>query len=123
MAGVFLLALVLLWTTVVPATAQVTRIEISYFYSFIHKKPLTTTLQPRKTFTIYNQVGGCGTGHRDIAQVEVDAAGQIRAYNHDCLSGDGPGTYGPWVSSGCSTAEEFGYIVEACILPDVPKKR
>ena len=103
--------------------AKDTKIEISYFYSFIHKKPLITTVHPGETFTIYDEFGGCGTGHRDIAQVEVNSDGQIRAYNHDCLSGDGPGTFGPWVSSGCSAAEEFGYVVKACILPDIPKKK
>jgi len=55
---------------------------------------------------------------RDVALVEVDKNGKIRAYNHDCLSGDGPGTFGAWVSDGCSSAKEFGYVVRACILDD-----
>ena len=122
MGGVFLLALVLLLATVVPGMAKNKEIKISYFYSFIHTEPLVTTLDREETFTIYDDFGGCGTGDRDIAQVEVNKAGnKIRAYNHDCLSGDGPGTYGPWVNKGCSTAEEFGYVVEACILEDKDK--
>ena len=123
MGGVLLLALVLLSSTAVPSMAKDTKIEISYFYSFIHIKPLITTVHPGETFTIYDEFGGCGTVHRDIAQVEVNKAGQIRAYNHDCQSGDGPGTFGKWVSSGCSTAEEFGYVVKACILADIPTKK
>src|SRR5687767_6043601 len=115
MGSVLLLALVLLLSTVAPGMAKDTEIEISYFYSFIHTKGLITTVHPGETFTIYDDFGGCGTAHHDIAQVEVNKAGKIRAYNHDCLSGDGPGTYGPWVNKGCSTAEEFGYVVKACI--------
>ena len=121
MGVVLLLALVLLLTTAVPSMAKNKKIKISYFYSFIHTEPLVTTLDREETFTIYDDFGGCGTEHHDIAQVEVNKAGKIRAYNHDCLSGDGPGTYGPWVNKGCSTAEEFGYVVEACILKDKDK--
>jgi hypothetical protein len=116
MGGVFLLALALLLSTAVPSMAKNKPIEISYFYSFIHNEPLITNLDAGETFVIYDDFGGCGTEDRDIALVEVNKNGKIRAYNHDCLSGDGPGTYGPWVSKGCSTAEEFGYVVEACIL-------
>ena len=121
MGVVLLLALVLLLTTAGPGLAKNKKIKISYFYSFIHSEPLITTVNPEETFTIHDEVGGCGTGHRDIALVEVNKAGKIRAYNHDCLSGDGPGTYGEWVHKGCSTAEEFGYVVEACILEDKDK--
>ena len=121
MGSVLLLALVMLLSTIVPSMAKNKQIEISYFYSFIHNEPLITNLDPGETFTIYDDFGGCGTGDRDIALVEVNKNGKIRAYNHDCLSGDGPGTYGPWVSNGCSTAEEFGYVVEACILKDKNK--
>ena len=118
MVGVLLLSLVLLVSTAAPTMAKDKEIEISYFYSFIHNEPLTTTVTRGETFTIHDEVGGCGTGHRDIAQVEVDKNGKIRAYNHDCLSGDGPGTFGPWVKEGCSTAEEFGFVVKACVLDD-----
>ena len=115
---VLLLSLVLLVSTAAPTLAKDKEIEISYFYSFIHNEPLITTVHRGETFTIHDEVGGCATGHRDIAQVEVNKNGKIRAYNHDCLSGDGPGTFGPWVKKGCSTAEEFGYVVKACILDD-----
>jgi hypothetical protein len=121
--GVLLLALVLLLSTAMPSMAKHTEIEISYFYSFIHNEPLITTVHPGETFTIYDALGGCGIVYRDIAQVEVDKAGKIRVYNHDCLSGDGPGTFGPWVRKGCSTAEEFGYVVKACILDDKDKDK
>ena len=116
MGGVFLLTLVLLLSTAVPSMAKDTEIEISYFYSFIHTQPLITTVHPGETFTIHDEVGGCGTVYHDTAQVEVNSEGQIRVLNHDCLSGDGPGTFGPWVSSGCSSAKEFGYVVRACIV-------
>ena len=116
--GVLLLFLVMLVSTAAPTMAKDKEIEISYFYSFIHNEPLITTVHRGETFTIHDEVGGCGTGHRDIAQVEVNKNGKIRAYNHDCLSGDGPGTFGPWVKKGCSTAEEFGFVVKACILDD-----
>ena len=33
--------------------------DISYFYSFIHENPLTTTLAPGETFTFHNAPGGC----------------------------------------------------------------
>jgi hypothetical protein len=116
--GALLLALILLLTAAVPSMAKHTGIKISYFYSFIHNEPLITTVDGGQTFTIYDEFGGCGTVYHDTAQVEVDKNGKIRAYNHDCLSGDGPGTYGPWVKKGCSTAEEFGYVVQACVLDD-----
>ena len=96
-----------------------TDIVISYFYSYIHTEPLIAIVHPGETFTIYDELGGCGPVYRDIAECEVSYDGQIRTRNHDCLSGPGPGTYGPWVSSGCSTAEEYGYIVECCILEEV----
>lgn len=116
--GVLLLSLVLLSSTATPSMAKAKEIEISYFYSFLHNEPLVTTVHRGETFTIHDDVGGCGTDHRDIAQVEVNKNGKIRAYNHDCQSGDGPGTFGPWVKKGCSTAEEFGYVVKVCILDD-----
>ena len=116
--GVLLLALILLLTAVVPSMAKGREIKISYFYSFIHNEPLITTVHPGETFTIHDDFGGCETVYHDIAQVEVDKTGRIRAYNHDCQSGDGPGTFGPWVRKGCSTAEEFGYVVKACVIDD-----
>lgn len=114
----FVLALILLLAAAMPGIAKHNGIQISYFYSFIHTEHLTTTVDGGQTFTIYDEVGGCGTDDHDIAQVQVDKNGKIRAYNHDCLSGDGPGTYGEWVKKGCSTAEEFGYVVQACVLDD-----
>jgi hypothetical protein len=54
---------------------------------------------------------------RDIAQCEANDVGQVHAINHDCLSGAASGTFGPFVESGCSQAEEFGFMVECCILP------
>ena len=119
--GVLLLSLVLLVSTAVPSMAKDKEIEISYFYSFIHNEPLITTVDRGETFTIHDDFGGCGTVYHDIAQVEVDKNGKIRAYNHDCQSGDGPGTFGPWVKKGCSTAEEFGFVVKVCILDDKDK--
>jgi hypothetical protein len=116
MGSVLLLVLMLLLSTAVPSMAKDTEIKISYFYSFIHNNPLITTVHPGETFTIHDDFGGCGTVYHDIARVEVNSKGQIRAYNHDCQSGDGPGTFGPWVSDGCSSAKEFGYVVRACIL-------
>jgi hypothetical protein len=116
-----LLALMLLLNTAVPSMAKHTDIQISYFYSYIHTEPLNTTVDAEQTFTIFNEVGACGADYRDIAQVEVNKNGEIRAYNHDCLSGDGPGTFGPWVKKGCSTAEEFGFVVQACVLDDKDK--
>jgi hypothetical protein len=101
-----------------PTKHQNTEILISYFYSFIHDAPLTALVRPGEILTIYDEVGGCGPIHRDVAECEVSCDGRIRARNHDCLSGDGPGTFGPWVTAGCSTAEEFGYVVECCILDD-----
>src|SRR5687768_4614359 len=86
--GALLLALILLLTAAVPSMAKHTGIEISYFYSFIHNEPLITTVDGEQTFTIYDEFGGCGTSYHDIAQVVVEKNGTIRAYNHDCLSGD-----------------------------------
>lgn len=116
--GALLLSLVLLASTAAPSMAKEKEIDISYFYSYIHTDPLITTVVRGETFTIYDELGGCGPVHRDIAQVEVNKNGKIRAYYHDCLSGDGPGTFGSWVKKGCSTAEEFGYIVKVCVLDD-----
>lgn len=115
--GVLLLSLVLLASTATPIMAKEKEIEITYFYSFIHSEPLITTVDREDTFfTIYDELGGCGPIHRDTALVEVGNNGKVRAYYHDCLTGDGVGTFGPWVKKGCSTAEEFGYIVKVCIL-------
>ena len=115
-ASALLLCLVLLVSTASPSMAKHKEIEISYFYSFIHNEPLITTVHRGETFIIHDDFGGCGTPDHDIALVEVDKNGKLRAYNHDCQSGDGPGTFGPWVKKGCSTAEEFGYIVRVCVL-------
>lgn len=90
-------------------------IDITYFYDLIHEAPLPATIHPGN-FTIYNETGGCDPEFRDIARCKADCAGQIRAYNHDCLSGDDPGVYGRWVSSGCSTAVDAGFTVECCIV-------
>lgn len=103
-----------------PSIDPDTEIRISYFYDYIHQTPLTTTLHPGELFTFYDQTGGCGPGYRDVAACETNCTGQVRAYNHDCLSGSGPGTFGPWVSAGCSTAREHGYSVECCLLSDDP---
>lgn len=116
MGGMLLLVMVLALTTTAPGMASDNEIVIWYSYSFIHDGPLVTTVHPGETFTIHDEVGGCGPVHHDIAQVEVNSEGQIRVRNHDCLSGDGPGTFGAWVSDGCSSAKEFGFVVRACIL-------
>ena len=91
-------------------------IDLSYFYSFGDLSG-TATVLPGDRFTISNAPGGCGPIFRDIAECQTNSLRQIRAYNHDCLSGDEPGTFGPWVSEGCSAAEEFGFVVECCVLP------
>ena len=91
-------------------------IDLSYFYSFGDLSGTTSVLRG-DTFTIWDQPGGCGPLFPDAAQCQTNYSGQVRAYNHDCLSEDGPGTFGPWVSQGCSTAEEFGFVVECCVEP------
>lgn len=90
-------------------------LDLSFFYSFGDMSG-TATVLPGETFTIWNETGGCGPVFRDIAECRSNCLRQIRAFNHDCLSGEGPGTLGPWVSAGCSTAEEFGLVVECCVL-------
>jgi hypothetical protein len=86
-------------------------LEISYYYSFGDLSG-TVSVPPGETFTIWNETGGCGPVFRDIAECRTNTRGQVSAYNHDCLSEGGPGTVGPWVREGCSTAEEFGYVVQ-----------
>ncbi len=88
-------------------------IDITFFYSFIHETPQSATISPGN-FTIYNDIGGCGPNFRDIARWQANCSGQIRAHNHDCLSGDHPGVFGLWVSHGCSTAVDAGFTVECC---------
>jgi hypothetical protein len=90
-------------------------IHLSYFYSFGDLSG-TATVLPGDTFTIWDQPWE-GSFYHDIAQCRTNRRGQIRAYNHDRLSEDRPGTLGPWVSQGCSEAEEFGYVVRCCVLP------
>jgi hypothetical protein len=92
------------------------QILVSFFYSFLNLSG-TTAVTPGQVFTIYNETGGCGPVFRDIAQCAANEVGQVRAINHDCLSGADPGTFGPFVRSGCSQAVEFGFTVECCILP------
>jgi len=91
------------------------RINLSYFYSFGDLSG-TATVLPGDTFTIWNQPWE-GSIFHDIAQCRTNRLKQISAYNHDRLSENGPGTLGPWVSQGCSEAEEFGYVVRCCVLP------
>jgi hypothetical protein len=70
------------------------------------------------TFTIWNALGGCGPPvFSDTALCLVSRGGQVRAYNHDCQSEYGRGTFGEWVSQDCSVAKEFGYEVECCVEP------
>jgi len=90
-------------------------INLSYFYSFGDLSG-TASVRPGDTFTIWDQPWG-GSIFHDIAQCRTNRLRRIRAYNHDRLSEDGPGTLGPWVSEGCSEAEEFGYLVRCCVLP------
>jgi len=89
---------------------------ISYFYSF---GPMsgTATVVPGDTFIIWDEPGGCDSVFRDTAVCETNVIREIRAYNHDCLSGENEGTYGQWVSRGCSEAKEFGYVVRCCVAP------
>jgi hypothetical protein len=91
-------------------------VEFSYFYSFGDLSGRAAVLAGQ-TFTIWNEAGGCGPVFRDIAECRTNVLGQVRAYNHDCLSEDRPGTLGPWVSQGCSVAEEFGFVVGCCVGP------
>ncbi|HEX9724085.1 MAG TPA: CARDB domain-containing protein [Vicinamibacteria bacterium] len=90
-------------------------IDLSYFYSFGDLSGTTSVLRG-DTFTIWDQPWSDSTFH-DIAQCQTNHLGEVRAYNHDRLSEDGPGTFGEWVGKGCSTAEEFGYVVECCVEP------
>lgn len=90
--------------------------EVSYSYSF-NGAAGSTRLPRGSSFTIWDEVGGCGVEFHDIAICERDERGRVRAFNHDCLAADGPGTFGPWVREGCSVAEAFGFTVECCIVP------
>jgi hypothetical protein len=94
---------------------QVAPVKFSYFYSFGDLSG-TNSMMPGDIFTIWDQPWG-GSIFNDTAQCLTNNRGQIRAYNHDRLSEDGPGTLGQWKSQGCSTAEEFGYVVECCVVP------
>jgi len=91
-------------------------IDVSYSYSFGDLSGRASVLRG-DTLTIWDEPGGCGPLFPDTAQCQTNHLGQVRAFNHDCLSKDGPGTFGPWVSRGCSTAEEFGFVVECCREP------
>jgi len=89
---------------------------VSYSYSFNDLSGMASV--PRgENFTIWKAIGGCGSDFLDIALCQVSRDGRVRAYNHDCLSEEGLGTFGPLVSQGCSRAEEFGYAVQCCVEP------
>jgi len=53
---------------------------------------------------------------RYIAECRTTQQGEVRAYYHDPLSHEGPGTLGPLVSSGCSRAEEWGSYAQCCLV-------
>jgi len=89
---------------------------ISYFYSFGPASG-AALVAPGETFTIWDEPGGCGPVFHDTAQCVTNIIREVRPYNHDCLSGENQGTLGPWVSKGCSEAEEFGYVVRCCVAP------
>ena len=91
-------------------------IRFSYFYSFGFSG--TASVAPGETFTIWDAPWE-GSPYNDIAQCQTDTSRRIRAYNHDRLSEDGPGTYGRRVRVGCSEAEEFGYVVRCCVPPRI----
>ena len=98
----------------IPSRPRERSTEISYSYSFNGVSGLASV--PRgENFTIWKATGGCGPDFVDIALCQVSRSGRVRAYNHDCLSEEGPGTFGPWVRQGCSRAEEFGYEVMCCV--------
>jgi hypothetical protein len=92
-------------------------IRFSYFYSFGDISG-TASVSPGETFTIWDAPWE-GSPYHDIAQCRTNRWRRIRAYNHDRLSEDGPGTFGPWIRTGCSEAEEFGYVVRCCVPPGI----
>jgi photosystem II stability/assembly factor-like uncharacterized protein len=96
-------------------TAWPDSLPVSVFYDYAQAEPACFWLERDYVFTIWDGSGGCPTS-RDQARCEVDEEGRVRAYNHDCLRGTDEGTYGPWVSDGCSVAEEFGYRTQCCVL-------
>jgi hypothetical protein len=93
-------------------------IRFSYFYSFGDVAGSTRVI-PGTTFTIWDRPW-FDSEFNDVAECRTNALGQIRAYNHDRLSEEGPGALGPWVSEDCSEAWDFGYVVRCCVLPPAP---
>ena len=102
--------------TVTALFASRPTVDLSYFYSFGELSG-RAAVPAGQTFTIWDEIGGCGPVFRDVAECRTNVLGQVRAYNHDCLREGQPGTLGPWVSRGCSVAEEFGYVVRCCVEP------
>ena len=88
--------------------------DLDYYFSFGELSGTATVLQS-DTFTIYDEIGGCGPEFRDVAECRTNCMGELQAYYHDCLSGEEPGTSGDWVNARCSTASEFGWVVECCV--------
>jgi hypothetical protein len=100
----------------IPPRARPTT-AIRYSYSF-NQLSGTANVPRGSNFTIWKAYGGCGFDAVDYALCQVGNDGRVRAYNHDCLSGEGLGTFGPWVrQGGCSRAEEFGWEVVCCAEP------
>ena len=90
--------------------------EISYSYSLNNISGLAS-VPHGQSFTIWNATGECGPDFLDTALCQVRDDGSVRAYNRNCLSGEGGGTYGGWVlrTGACSMADELGYEVRCCV--------
>ena len=58
--------------------------------------------------------GPCSSS-ANIVLCEVSCEGAVRAYNHDCVSGSSVGVYGDFVTEGCSTAEDAGFVIDCCL--------
>ena len=83
----------------------------------------TSSLVAGETLVLYNVTGeghcvGEGANeicYPDVAECRSTTWGLIQAYYHDSLSANLPGTLGPSITSGCSTAGEYGYYTRCCI--------
>ncbi|MHC4236605.1 MAG: S8 family serine peptidase, partial [Planctomycetota bacterium] len=105
---------------------------ISFYYDGAGPYDDLTTLGAGSTYTIHNAPGGW-YGYPDIAECQVNCFNEMRAYNHDSVSADGPGEYGGLVSldtclanrsdeNCCSTAIDQGlpgyeYSARCCFIP------
>ena len=93
--------------------AQLPRFDVSYEYSADGTRG-TKTVQPGPNagFTFVSRPGGCGLN--DIAECQVNSAGDVIAFQRD--SCDPKGAWGQPVRAGgqCSAATSRGFVVRCC---------